>query len=94
MTVPEHERYKAFVSNALLFISLALSIATAMIAMTAKLWLIRYISWVRAAGSSYKLAMQRQKAYSGIQAWKLHRAIDSLPIWILIAVLLFGVFIQ
>jgi hypothetical protein len=85
---------KVIVSNALLFISLALSIAISMVAMAAKLWLIRYISWVRLAGSSYDRAMRRQEAYTGIKAWKLHRVIDSLPLWTLIAVFLFGLFVQ
>ena len=65
-----------------------------MVAMAAKLWLIEYIRWVREAGSSYRLAMRRQKAFGGMRAWKLHRTIDSLPIWVLIAVSLFGAFIQ
>jgi hypothetical protein len=85
---------KVIVSNALLFVSLALSIAISMVAMAAKLWLIRYISWVREPGSSHHRAMLRQSAYSGMNAWKLHRTMDSIPLLTLIPVFLFGIFIQ
>jgi len=85
---------KVIFSNTLLFVSLAISIGIAMLSMAAKLWLIRYMSLNRKGGSPYDRAMRRQEAFSGIEAWKLHRAIDSLPLWTLLAVLLFGIFIH
>jgi hypothetical protein len=92
--VRKEESSKAMLYNALLFISLAFSIAISMVSVAAKLWLIQYIRWIRLPGSDYHRAMQRQKAYTGMQRWKLHRVIDSLPLLTLVAVFLFGVFIQ
>jgi hypothetical protein len=79
--------------NALLFISLALAIVISMGAMAAKLWLIRYISWVNSPGSPYDRAMKRQEAFGGLESWKFHRVISYLPFFTLAAVFFFGVFI-
>jgi len=84
---------KAVRLNALLFVSLALAVAISMTAMAAKLWLIRYISWVRSPGPPYDRAMKRQEAFSGFESWKFERVINSLPLFALIAVFFFGVFI-
>src|ERR1700733_12833447 len=79
--------------NALLFVSLALAIVISMGAMAAKLWLIRYISWVHSHGSPYDRAMNRQEAFGGLESWKFHRAIYSLPLFTLAAVFFFGAFV-
>jgi hypothetical protein len=79
--------------NGPLFVSLAFAIAVSMGAVAAKLWLIRYIAWVREPGSPYQRAMNRQEAFSGLESWKFFRVINSLPIGALISVFLFGAFI-
>jgi len=65
-----------------------------MFSLTAKLWVVRYMHRVNLPGTSYDRAMRRQEAFSGIDAWKLGMAIDTLPLLVLIAVFLFGLFIQ
>jgi hypothetical protein len=85
---------KAIWSNGLLFASLALSVVISMMAMTAKLWIIRYLHRVRSLGSAYDRAMQRQEAYSGVRAWKLGTIINLLPLLIHVPVFLFGLYIQ
>jgi hypothetical protein len=92
--IKQKEFSVATIHNGLLFVSLALSIAISIIAMAAKIWLVRYIGWVREPGSEYNRAMKRQEVYTGMQRWKLHRVIDSLPLFTLVAVFLFGLFIQ
>jgi hypothetical protein len=92
--VEKEELSAAILHNGLLFVSLALSIAVSIISTAAKIWLVRYICWVREPGSDHHRAMKRQESYSGMQRWKLHRVIDSLPLWTLVAVFLFGLFIQ
>ena len=83
----------AITLNALLFVGLALAIVTSLGAMTAKLWLIRYISRVRSPGSPYDRAMNRQEALGGFKSWKFQRVISSLPLLTLAAVFSFGVFV-
>jgi hypothetical protein len=87
------DHVKAVSSNALLFVGLALAIAISMGAMAAKLWLIRYISWVREPGSPHSRAMNRQEAFSGLKSWKFQSVLNSLPLFALVAVILFGIFI-
>ena len=94
ITIPGSEDHRtAVILNTLLFVSLALAIVISMGAMAAKLWLIRYISWVRSPGSPYDRAMNRQEAFGGLESWKFQRVINSLPLLTLVAVFFFGVFI-
>lgn len=80
--------------NWLLYMSLALSVVVAAIAMTAKLWLIRYTREVTTSGTPRARAKRRQEIYGGLVAWKLEMCIDALPIMALAAIFLFGLFIQ
>jgi len=80
--------------NWLLYISLALSILVAALAMAAKLWLVRYSREVTIPGSPRACAKRRQEIYDGLLAWKLERCIDAMPIMALAALFLFGLFIQ
>jgi hypothetical protein len=78
----------------LLYISLALSVLVAALAMAAKLWLMRYAREVTISGTPRARAKRRQEIYDGLVAWKLERCIDAMPIMALAALFLFGVFIQ
>jgi hypothetical protein len=86
---------KAVFSNGLLSASLALSIVISMVAVTARVWLVRYTYKANSRGpSEYSNAMRRQEAYSGIKAWRLGTIIEALPLLVLVAVFLFGLYIQ
>jgi len=80
--------------NWLLYMSLALSVLVAALAMAAKLWLVRYTREVTISGTPRACAKRRQEIYDGLISWKLERCIDAMPIMALAALFLFGLFIQ
>lgn len=85
----------AFICNALLYSSLGLCTIAASLALAAKLWVISYGERAFSASlTPYKRAMKRQEAYSGVLAWKLEAAIQSLPLILLIALVVFGFYVQ
>ncbi|KDR84283.1 hypothetical protein GALMADRAFT_237028 [Galerina marginata CBS 339.88] len=84
----------AIFQNSLLFASLAISILISVLASLTKLWLLRYSRKVSAPGPPYKRAMRRHEAFRGIWAWKLHNIVESLPVMVTLAVILFGIFIH
>jgi hypothetical protein len=88
------QQWSAVYSNSLLYPSLAISIITALLASSAKMWLLRYSRRVASAGTPYERAIRRQETYDGALAWKLKEIIESLPILISMAVTLFGLYIQ
>jgi hypothetical protein len=83
----------AVIQNALLYISLAFSIIVSVIALMAKLWLVNYSRQASSVGSPYDRAMKRQKAYNGALVWNLGGVINMLPVILLIALYLFGIYI-
>ena len=93
-TLDHSQRSVAIFANALLLTSLSISIIISVLASTTKLWLLRYSRAVAAPGPPFECAMNRQEAYLGLVAWKMEGVIESLPVLITIAVILFGVFIQ
>jgi hypothetical protein len=86
--------YYANWENSLLYIGLTCSVLISGVAMTAKLWLVKYLHQGSAPGSPFGRAMRRQEAYSGLQAWKLGAVIDALPLLVLCPVGMFMSFIQ
>jgi hypothetical protein len=58
------------------------------------MWLVAYGHRAFSDGTLYERAMKRQEAYSGILAWKLGAVINSLPLVLLLALIMFGFFIQ
>jgi Family of unknown function (DUF6535) len=80
--------------NTLIYPSLAISVIASLLGASAKLWLIRYSRRVASSGTPYERAIRRQETYDGIVAWRLKEIIESLPILISIAVVLFVIYIQ
>ena len=62
--------------------------------MAAELWSAAYGQRAFSGGTLYKEAMKRQEAYGGVLAWKMGTVINSLPPILLLALLMFGFFIQ
>ena len=82
-------------SNSLLYPSLALAIIASLLGTFAKLWLIRYSQRVTSfSGTPYERAIRRQETYDGVVAWRLKEIIESLPLLLCIAVVLFSLYIQ
>ena len=75
----------------LLYASLAGCIISAAGALIAKLWLIDYRKVVGGPGTAYDRAIRRQRAYSGLIAWRLGTVIAVLPTLVLMSVILFYV---
>ena len=90
---PADDYDSAVVQNALLYTSLSLSIIVSVIALMAKLWLVSYSRQAFSVGSPYDRAMKRQEAYNGLLVWNLGGVINMLPVILLIALYLFGVYI-
>ena len=84
-----------FSRNLFLYTSLVFALIIAAIATMARIWIIRYGRKLNTPhpGSPRSHAMERQDMYDGSRSWKLGGLIESLPIFILIDVLLFGLFI-
>ena len=83
--------------NSLLYPSLTIAIVASMLGTAAKFWLIRYTQTVTSSGSfgtPYERAIRRQKTYDGILAWRLKEIIESVPLLVSMAVLLFALYIQ
>ena len=81
-------------SNSLLYPSLALAIIASLLGTSAKLWLIRYNRTVASSGTPNERAIRRQETYNGVVAWRLREIIESLPLLISMAVVLFALYIQ
>ncbi|KAF8811280.1 hypothetical protein BYT27DRAFT_7134298 [Phlegmacium glaucopus] len=91
-----HNDYKRAVSsNALLYVALALSIVVSVIALAAKLWLVNYsYRTLDLVGSPYERAMKRQETYKGVRAWKMGAVINTMPLILLVALVMFGFFVH
>jgi Family of unknown function (DUF6535) len=83
----------AVIQNAFLFTSLSLCIIVSVISLVSKLWLVNYNHQAFSVGSPYERAMTRQKAYNGVLVWNLRGVINMLPVILLIALLLFEVYV-
>ena len=82
-------------TNALLYIALAISTVVSMVALAAKLWLVNYSRrTIDTVGSHYERAIGRQEAYNGVIEWKMMAVINTLPLLLLVALVMFGFFIQ
>jgi hypothetical protein len=90
---PKADYDLAVVQNAFLYVSLSLSIIVSVIALVAKLWLVSYSRQAFSVGSPYDRAMKRQEAYNGVLVWNLEGVINMLPIILLIALYLFGLYV-
>ena len=89
-----NQQWSTIHSNTLLYPSLALAIVASMLGTSAKLWLIRYSRRVASSGTPYERAIRRQETYDGVVAWRLREIIESLPLLISMAVVLFALYIQ
>lgn len=86
---------QAIMTNALLYIALAISTVVSMVALAAKLWLVNYSRrTIDTVGSHYERAIGRQEAYNGVIEWKMMAVINTLPLLLLVALVMFGFFIQ
>jgi Family of unknown function (DUF6535) len=66
-----------------------------MVALVAKLWLVDYRHRAfDSVGSPYERAIRRQEAYNGVLAWKMGAMIHALPVMLLVALIMFGFFLQ
>ena len=90
---PKADYDAAVTQNALLYISLSLSIVVSVIALVAKLWLVSYSHQTLSVGSAYDRSMRRQEAYNGVLVWNMGGVINMLPVILLIALFLFGVYV-
>jgi hypothetical protein len=90
-SIADHD--SAVIQNALLFTSLSLCIIVSSISLVAKLWLVSYNHEAFSVGSPYERAMKRQEAYNGVLVWNLRGVINILPVILLIALLLFEIYV-
>ena len=74
--------------NILWFLSLVLSLVTALFALLVKQWLRRYMSWTAVTRPRDSVAL-RQFRYDALSRWQVFRTIGTLPLLIQIAVILF-----
>ena len=75
--------------QAILFASLAASLFSAFLAMLGKQWLNRYGSADR-RGTTVERSQNRQRKLDGIVAWYFDNVMESLPLMLQAALLLFG----
>ena len=73
--------------NGLWFAALSCSLSTALISMLAKQWLQAYTSNI--SGSPHHRARQRQSRYTQLQTWHVLALINTLPLLLHVALLLF-----
>ena len=74
--------------QSLLYASLATSLFAAFLAMLGKQWVNRYIR--NRGGSAAEKSRDRQRKLDGLEKWRFHPAIESLPVMLQFALLLFG----
>jgi hypothetical protein len=86
--------HHAILCNALLYSSLGLCSVAAVLALAAKLWVTSYGERVSSGETLHEKAKARQKAYSGVVVWRMRAVIQSLPLILLIALVVFGFFVQ
>jgi hypothetical protein len=94
LNLDKDDYHHASICNALLYCSLGLCTVAAALALAAKLWVISYGERAFSGGTPYERAKKRQEAYSGVLVWKMGAAIQSLPLILLIALVVFGFFVQ
>ena len=70
----------------LLYASLLMSLLAAFVAMLGKQWLTRYVR--HAGGSMVERCSDRQRKCDGLEKWRFHFFIESLPVMLQIALLL------
>ncbi|KIY62857.1 hypothetical protein CYLTODRAFT_334848, partial [Cylindrobasidium torrendii FP15055 ss-10] len=73
--------------NALWFTSLALSLASALLAVLSKQWLRQYVSFI--AGTARERALIRQFRYDGMEKWAVRTIVGLLPTILHVALGLF-----
>jgi hypothetical protein len=88
------EQGNRFRLQTILYPTLAISIIAALLAVSAKLWLLRYSRRVASSGTPYERAIRRQETYDGAVAWRLKEIIESIPLLMGIAVVMFALYIQ
>ena len=77
-----------FTVQGLLYASLATSLFAVFVAALGKQWVNRYIR--NHGGSAAEKSRNRQRKLDGFEKWHFHLVIESLPIMLQLAVLLFG----
>jgi Family of unknown function (DUF6535) len=91
---PIDNYHDAVIQNALLYTSLILSLVVSVTALVAKLWLVNYNRQAfSVVGSPYDRAMKRQEAYNGVLVWNMGGVINMLPVILVIALYLFGIYV-
>lgn len=75
--------------QAILYTSLALSLLSAFLAMLGKQWLNRYAS-TNVRGSAIERSQNRQRKLNGIVTWYFNYVMESLPVMLQLALLLFA----
>ena len=81
---------KAVRARSILFASLAVTLFAAFIAVLGKQWVLHYrraSTW----GSIVDRGKERQVKFVGLQKWRLHYIMESLPVMLQLALLLFNV---
>jgi hypothetical protein len=78
------------VVNILWFISLVLSLATALFGIFVKQWLRSYMSWTDIGNGHAALTVREYRDHS-LRQWRFHEIILLLPVLLQIALVLFGV---
>ena len=74
--------------QSLLYASLATSLFAAFLAMLGKQWVNRYLR--NRGGSAADKSRNRQTKLDGLEKWRFHLAIESLPVMLQLALLLLG----
>lgn len=75
--------------NTLWFLSLVLSLASALFGMISKQWLREYLQWTTMSGLSENQVALRQNRYEAFKDWNAPAIIASMPVLLEIALILF-----
>lgn len=89
-TLPEfHPSASAVWVNSLWFLSLILSVTSALFGMIAKQWLREYMKWTTTSWMPQNTTTLRQKRFDALNEWKVPAIISTIPALLEVALILF-----
>ena len=93
LTAPSNASFKPTTSavrvNILWFLSLVLSLTSALSATLVQQWARRYLEFVQRRGAPHKRARIRAYVFDGVQGTNMYRAVEAVPLLLHISVFLF-----
>ena len=75
--------------NSLWFLSLILSLASALFGMITKQWLREFMEWTTSSWTPRQAIILRQKRYEAFMAWKVRAIIAAIPALLEVALIMF-----